>query len=127
MASNNQVIYKYIKTNSPIPFYYINAQYKNEKLYATMEQTNGNRNGLELTNDDGQMNTYLISVFSSSYIKGIDNREILKEIILNMIGYEQSNIKIDYVLLLGEWDTDKLSNGLYSFNMEFDIKTNKEK
>ena len=120
--SNNELFYKFLKTNSTIPIYYIEAK-TSDKLYAILEQSGGDEDGLELCNSSGSTSTFLISVFSSSYTKGINERQNMKQLIKNSVGFTYKGLKIDLVKLLGEWDTEKLNNGLYSFNIEYEIKT----
>jgi hypothetical protein len=118
--------YNYMKANTIITsVFYIEADGKTKQPYLTIAQTDDPSNNTFLCEDNQGETRFLISIFQSSYTKGINNRQSLSEYIKLLRGQVKNSFTFWDVTIENSWDSEKNIDNLYSFNMEILLKWNK--
>ena len=118
--------YNYIKANIVVPsVFYIDADKKTKSPYITIMQTDDPNNNTFLCEDNQGETRFLVSLFHSSYTKGINARQDLMDYVKLLRGQTKSSFKIWSITIENSWDNEKNIDGLYTFNFEVAIKWSK--
>ena len=117
--------YNYVKTNTIVPsVFYISADKKTKSPYITVMQTDDPNTNTLLCSDNGETR-FLVTVFQSSYTKGINNRQALMDYIKLLRGETKNGFTIWNITIENSWDNDKNVDNLYAFNSEVLIRWEK--
>lgn len=120
------VFFNYLKSNGTIgDVFYIEADSKTKSPYITTQCTDDPTTNTFLCEDKQGDTRFLVSIFQSSYTKGINNRQLIIDYMKQLRGQTIDEFEFWDVSIENSWDGDKNIDGLYNFNCEVLLRWNK--